>query len=100
MKFCRNFTKFDYFLSLFLQNILVKYDEFETKNKGKALLISGTTDFKINDRKVKSGEYNVIGFLTETGFKTIIILTHDARYIDKIKERIINSIEVLKEEQK
>ena len=86
--------------ALGLQNILVKYDEFETKNKGKALLISGSTDFKINDRKVKSGEYNVIGFLTETGFKTIIILTHEARYIDKIKERIINSIEVLKEEQK
>ena len=86
--------------ALGLQNILVKYDEFETKNKGKALLISGTTDFKINDRKVKSGEYNVIGFLTENGFKTIIILTHEARYIDKIKDRIINSIEVLKEEQK
>ena len=86
--------------ALGLQNILVKYDEFETKNKGKALLISGTTDFKINDRKVKPGEYNVIGFLTETGFKTIIILTHEIRYIDKIKDRIINSIEVLKEEQK
>ena len=86
--------------ALGLQNILVKYDEFETKNKGKALIISGTTDFKINDRKVKSGEYNVIGFLTETGFKTIIILTHEARYIDKIKDRIMNSIEVLKEEQK
>ena len=86
--------------ALGLQNILVKYDEFETKNKGKALLISGTTDFKISDRKVKSGEYNVIGFLTENGFKTIIILTHEARYIDKIKDRIINSIEVLKEEQK
>ena len=86
--------------ALGLQNILVKYDEFETKNKGRALLISGTTDFKINDRKVKPGEYNVIGFLTETGFKTIIILTHETRYIDKIKDRIINSIEVLKEEQK
>ena len=86
--------------ALGLQNILVKYDEFETKNKGKALLISGTNDFKINDRKVKPGEYNVIGFLTETGFKTIIILTHETRYIDKIKDRIINSIEVLKEEQK
>ena len=86
--------------ALGLQNILVKYDEFETKNKGKALLISGTTDFKINDRKVKPGEYNVIGFLTETGFKTIIILTHETRYIDKIKDRIMSSIEVVKEEQK
>ena len=42
----------------------------------------------------------MIGFLTETGFKTIILLTHETRYMDKIKERIVNSIEVLKEEKK
>ena len=83
-----------------LQNILVKYDDFETKNKGKGLLISGSTDFKISDKKVKSGKYNIIGFLTETGFKTIVLLTHEARYIDKIKDRIMNSIEVIKKEQK
>ena len=83
-----------------LQNMLVKYDEFETKNKAKGLLISGTSDFKISDKKFKSGDYNVIGFLTETGFKTIIILTHETRYMDKIKERIVSSIEVLKEEKK
>ena len=81
-----------------LQNILVKYDDFETKNKGKGLLISGSTDFKISDKKVKPGKYNIIGFLTETGFKTIVLLTYEARYIDKIKDRIMNSIEVLKEE--
>ena len=83
-----------------LQNMLVKYDEFETKNKGKGLFISGTSDFKISDKKYKSGDYNVIGFLTETGFKTIILLTHETRYMHKIKERIVNSIEVLKEEKK
>ena len=83
-----------------LQNMLVKYDEFETKNKGKGLLISGTSDFKISDKKYKSGDYNVIGFLTETGFKTIILLTHETRYMDKIKERIVSSIEVLKEKKK
>ena len=83
-----------------LQNMLVKYDEFETKNKGKGLFISGTSDFKISDKKYESGDYNVIGFLTETGFKTIILLTHETRYMDKIKERIVNSIEVLKEEKK
>ena len=80
--------------------MLVKYDEFETKNKGKGLFISGTSDFKIRDKKYKSGDYNVIGFLTETGFKTIIILTHETRYMDKIKERIVSSIEVLKEKKK
>ena len=83
-----------------LQNMFVKYDEFETKNKGKGLLISGTSDFKISDKKYKSGDYSLIGFLTETGFKTIILLTHEARYIDSIKERILNSIEVLKEKKK
>lgn len=83
-----------------LQNMLVKYDEFETKNKGKGLFISGTSDFKISDKKFKSGDYNVIGFLTETGFKTIILLTHKTRYMDKIKERIVSSIEVLKEKKK
>ena len=86
--------------ALGLQNILVKYDEFETKNKGKGLLISGTSDFKISDKKYKSGNYNVIGFLTETGFKTAILLTHEKRYVDEIRERIIRSIEVLKEEEK
>ena len=83
-----------------LQNMLVKFEEFETKNKGKGLLISGTTDFKISDKKYKSGNYNVIGFLTETGFKTAILLTHEKRYVNEIRERIINSIEVLKEEKK
>ena len=80
--------------------MLVKFQEFETKNKGKGLLISGTSDFKISDKKYKSGNYNVIGFLTETGFKTVILLTHKTRYLNEIRERIINSIEVLKEEKK
>ena len=83
-----------------LQNMLVKYEEFETKNKGKGLLISGTSDFKISDKKYKSGNYDVIGFLTETGFKTAILLAHEKRYVNDIRERIINSIEVLKEEKK
>ena len=86
--------------SMGLQNMLIKYEEFETKNKGKGLLISGTSDFKISDKKYKSGNYNVIGFLTETGFKTAILLTHEKRYVNEIRERIIKSIEVLKEEKK
>ena len=83
-----------------LQNMLLKYGEFETQNKAKGLLISGTTDFKISDKKFKPGNYNIIGFLTETGFKTIIVLTHETRYIDNMKDRIIKSIEVLKEDKK
>ena len=90
----------DYLEIMGLQNMFTKYEEFETKNKAKGLLISGTSDFKIGENKYKSGNYSVVGFLTETGFKTIILLTHESKYIDKIKERIINSIEVLKEKKK
>ena len=93
-------SNLDYLEIMGLQNMFTKYDEFETKNKAKGLLISGTSDFKIGEKKYKSGNYSVIGFLTETGFKTIILLTHESKYIDKIKERIINSIEVLKEKKK
>ena len=93
-------SNLDYLEIMGLQNMFTKYDEFETKNKAKGLLISGTSDFKIGENKYKSGNYSVVGFLTETGFKTIILLTHESKYIDKIKERIINSIEVLKEKKK
>ena len=93
-------SNLDYLEMRGLQNMLLKYGEFETQNKAKGLLISGTTDFKISDKKFKPGNYNIIGFLTETGFKTIIVLTHETRYIDNMKDRIINSIEVLKEDKK
>jgi hypothetical protein len=93
-------SNLDYLEIMGLQNMFTKYDEFETKNKAKGLLISGTSDFKIGEKKYKSGNYSVVGFLTETGFKTIILLTHESKYIDNIKERIINSIEVLKEKKK
>ena len=93
-------SNLDYLETRGLQNMLLKYGEFETQNKAKGLLISGTTDFKISDKKFKPGNYNIIGFLTDTGFKTIIVLTHETRYIDNMKDRIINSIEVLKEDKK
>jgi len=90
----------DYLEKRGLQNMLIKYDEFETNNKARGILISGTTDFKINGEKIRPGNYNILGFLNEKGFKTAILLTHDSRYIDNIKDRIINSIEVLKEDKK
>tara|TARA_B000000477_G_scaffold42574_1_gene36316 strand:- start:17740 stop:19371 length:1632 start_codon:yes stop_codon:yes gene_type:complete len=90
----------DYLEKRGLQNMLIKYDEFETNNKARGILISGTTDFKIKGEKIRPGNYNILGFLNEKGFKTAILLTHDSRYIDNIKDRIINSIEVLKEDKK
>ena len=90
----------DYLEKRGLQNMLIKYDEFETNNKARGILISGTTDFKINGEKIRPGNYNILGFLNEKGFKTAILLTHDSSYIDNIKDRIINSIEVLKEDKK
>ena len=82
-----------------LQNMLVKYDQFETPNNANGILISGSADFKRNNKNAQPGGYNIIGFLTETGFKTIVLLVHEGRYLDQIKDRIINSIEVLKKKK-
>ena len=82
--------------SIGLQNMLVKYDQFETPNKANGIIISGSADFNKNKRP---GGYNIIGFLTETGFKTIVLLVHEGRYLDQIEDRIINSIEALKKKK-
>ena len=83
-----------------LQNILLAFDEFETNNKAKGLIISGSSDYKVSKNNFIPGKYSVIGFLTETGFKTIVLLQHEVRYLDKIGNRILSSIDVLKEEKK
>ena len=83
-----------------LQNILLGFDEFETNNKAKGLIISGSSDYKVSKNNFIPGKYSVIGFLTETGFKTIVLLQHEVRYLDKIGNRILSSIDVLKEEKK
>ena len=83
-----------------LQNILLAFDEFETNNKAKGLIISGSSDYRVSKNNFIPGKYSVIGFLTETGFKTIVLLQHEVRYLDKIGNRILSSIDVLKEEKK
>ena len=82
--------------SMGLQNMLVKYDQFETPNKANGIIISGSADFNKNNRP---GGYNIIGFLTETGFKTVVLLVHEGRYLDQIEDRIITSIEALKKKK-
>ena len=83
-----------------LYNLLVTFEEFETNNKASGVVISGSSDYKIYKNKSRQGKYSVVGFLTETGFKTIVLLQHDLRYLDKIGERILRSIDVLKEKKK
>ena len=83
-----------------LYNLLVTFEEFETNNKASGVVISGSSDYKIDKNKSRQGKYSVVGFLTKTGFKTIVLLQHDLRYLDKIGERILRSIDVLKEKKK
>ena len=89
-------SKLDNLESMGLQNMFVKYDKFETPNKANGIIISGSADFNKNKR---TGAYNIIGFLTETGFKSVVLLVHEGRYLDQIEERIINSIEALKKKK-
>ena len=58
------------------------------------------TFYRVSKNNFIPGKYSVIGFLTETGFKTIVLLQHEVRYLDKIGNRILSSIDVLKEEKK
>ena len=89
-------SKLDNLESMGLQNMFVKYDKFETPNKANGIIISGSADFNKNKR---TGAYNIIGFLTETGFKSVVLLVHEGRYLDQIEDRIINSIEALKKKK-
>jgi hypothetical protein len=89
-------SKLDNLESMGLQNMFVKYDKFETPNKDNGIIISGSADFNKNKR---TGAYNIIGFLTETGFKSVVLLVHEGRYLDQIEDRIINSIEALKKKK-
>jgi hypothetical protein len=89
-------SKLDNLESIGLQNMFVKYDKFETPNKANGIIISGSADFNKNKR---TGAYNIIGFLTETGFKSVVLLVHEGRYLDQIEDRIINSIEALKKKK-
>ncbi|MGV6831923.1 MAG: hypothetical protein ACWA5P_10260 [bacterium] len=84
------------------QNIITKNEQFITPNGQEGLKTFGTTDFYIEeiDEKRKAN-YVILGFTTENILQQVILIwEQDNEYSQKVIDRIIGSIELLKLEDK
>lgn len=82
------------------QNIITKNEKFVTPNGAEGLKVYGTLDMAIpNSDKFESGSYVILGFTAENVIQQITITwREDDTYADQIVERILNSVELKKEE--
>ena len=81
-----------------LKNIITKFESFQTPNGAEGLLIYGSADFpseKSNDfKKIK---YKIFGFVNNEDFKQVFLSWQEEDdYIDKIINKIVDSIELIK----
>lgn len=84
------------------QNIITKNEQFITPNGQEGLKTFGITDFYIEeiDEKRKAN-YVILGFTTENILQQVILIwEQDNEYSQKVIDRIIGSIELLKLEDK
>jgi heme/copper-type cytochrome/quinol oxidase subunit 2 len=82
-----------------VENIIVKQEQFITPNGAAGLKTYGTARFPKID-KFESGNYVLLGFTTKNILQTIMLTWKgDDVYADKIVERILNSIELIKLEE-
>jgi len=84
-----------------LSNIVVKYENFTTANEAEGIKVYGSADFiDSNSSKIISGKYSILGFFTEEEFKQLIILYEDDIYLNEITDKVISSVELIKNQQK
>ena len=83
-----------------VQNILVKNDKFVTPNNAEGLKTYGSASFPgLNSEAVYEGEYVLLHFTAENVVQQITLTWRkDDIYATDIVERIINSVELIKEE--
>ena len=83
-----------------LSNIVVKYENFTTANEAEGIKVYGSADFiDSNSSKIISGKYSILGFFTEDEFKQLIILYEDDIYLNEITDKVISSVELIKNQQ-
>jgi len=84
-----------------LSNIVVKYDNFTTTNEAEGIRVYGPADFiDDNSGKIINGKYSILGFFTEDEFKQLIMLHEDDIYLNEIADKVISSVELIKNQQK
>ena len=84
-----------------VQNIIIKNDKFVTPNGAEGLKVYGTGDFPtLKPNSLEKGNYVMLAFTAENVMQQVILTwrTTDI-YADQIVERILNSVELKKEEE-
>ena len=82
------------------QNILTKTDKFVTPNGAEGLKVYGTLSMPVqNTNQFETGNYVILGFTSENIIQQIILTWRETdTYANQIVERILNSVELKKEE--
>ncbi len=79
------------------KNLVVKRDDFETDKGIKGIKAYGDFHVQISENKVlkKKSSYELLLFAQENGLQEVLVVYQDdGRFSEKIKDRIINSIEL------
>ncbi|WP_394344909.1 hypothetical protein [Seonamhaeicola algicola] len=84
------------------KNIITKNEKFETPNGAQGLKVFGTLSMPIpGTSKLENGKYVILGFTAQNVMQQIVLTWRENdTYADQIVERILNSIELKKEESK
>ncbi len=85
-----------------VQNLITKNEQFITPNGQEGLKTFGTADFPVpRQDNFEKGQYVLLGFTTQNILQQVIITWREGDvYADQIVDRILNSIELIKLEEK
>ena len=81
-----------------VKNIITKFEKFQTPNEAEGLMIYGSADFPVDKPdQFRKSKYKIFGFINNQDYKQIFISWEENdNYIVEIIDRIINSIELVK----
>ena len=81
-----------------VKNIITKFEKFQTPNEAEGLMIYGSADFPLDKpNQFRKSKYKIFGFINDQDYKQIFISWEENdNYIVEIIDRIVNSIELVK----
>ena len=81
-----------------VKNIITKFEKFQTQNDAEGLMIYGSADFPTDNlTQFRKYKYKMFGFINSQDYKQIFISWEENdNYIVEIVDRIVNSVELVK----
>jgi len=81
-----------------VKNIITKFEKFQTPNDAEGLMIYGSADFPTDNlTQFRKYKYKMFGFINSQDYKQIFISWEENdNYIVEIVDRIVNSVELVK----